>query len=205
MIFECIGMLSELAESTYAMSFRKLMRRLSFHVIHGPLIFSLLLNFFGTFIFSIFESNIGFELDRVVHLIVTLVIFVNYGLCNFSRFFGRGDTVDVSDCRVHRIIRIQWRLFVIIGLLGLSSLAAGSYMLHLSERSIKQTIHLSEGNLRHEGIHRLSVELLKEKYPHACISKCTIEDGYIHARNNSNQVIGIIKAPLHEIDTNRTL
>lgn len=112
-------MLSELAESTYAMSFRKLMRRLSFHVIHGPLIFSLLLNFFGTFIFSIFESNIGFELDRVVHLIVTLVIFVNYGLCNFSRFFGRGDTVDVSDCRVHRIIRIQWRLFVIIGLLGL--------------------------------------------------------------------------------------
>ena len=91
----------------------------SFHAIHGPFIFSLLPDLFGTFVLGVFECDIGFELYSVIHLIVTLVIFVNDGLGNFPCFFGGRDTVDVSDCGIHGVVRIQQRIEVIIGLLRL--------------------------------------------------------------------------------------
>ena len=103
--------------------FGKLMLGSCFHAIYGPFIFSLLPDLFDTFIFGVFECNIGFELYSVIHLIVTLVIFVNYSLCNFLSFFGGRDTIDVSQRLRHSWgrmnHRIQRRIYVIIGLLRL--------------------------------------------------------------------------------------
>ena len=106
-------------ESTNAVRFGELVLGSSFHAIHGPFIFPLLPDLLGTFVLGVFECDVGFELYSVIHLIVTLVIFVNDGLSNFPCFFGGRDTIDVSDCGIHGVVRIQRRIYVIIGLLRL--------------------------------------------------------------------------------------
>ena len=117
---EILLCLSELAsESTNAMCFRELMSGACFHLIHSSFVFSLLLDLFSALVFRVFKCDIGFKLYSVVHLIVTLVIFVNNGLSDFPRFFGGRDTIDVSDCGIHGVIRIQRRIHIIIGLLRL--------------------------------------------------------------------------------------